>query len=375
MYHYQHLARVVMSVTALLWTTASLGQMRNGEAVAGDLTTEDLIAGVQSRAQRLATSSWRFSEEEGPLEPLGPAVRIREMQVIRSSGGRLRFTNNETVIKKDGKRSSTFDYAWDGSRLTTLMDEPALAPDRRWRGLIAADRGTSGGQLLWRWFIEDATPCADEPLTELLRRGKWVIVGPRDIGGFRAWGLRNAEPLKELEHVTLEVWFIPDHDFVPVEFSADFDPPKGAYQHVRDVEIERQDDMWVMKNARILVVNPLVPRGYAAGNLLVYHLKAFTRSVDPEKSVFSLKFPVGTGAWDDIGKTSFIAGIAVEFTRPDGTHWYAPIDRFPQYKAITDYARGLTPEEWKRTERSRQVEASLVDAPSDAPPPPTTADK
>lgn len=325
------------------------------------LSVDDLIAGAESRGQRLATSWWQISEEEMAFEPLGPVARTRAIEVVYAPEQRLHSMYTEVRADKDGRpRSSSFTSAWDGRRLMTLKDEPWRSSDRRWGGLIAADRGVIVGTFPWRTFTENATLCTDQPLPGLLHRAKWEAIGKRTICGFQAWGLRNAGAIKDLEGASVELWLLPDHDFVLVEFTVDYDSPKGAYQKIRDVEIQLYGDIWVMRKAKFSVVNPLMPHGFAAGNLRSYTLKAFSTRVPADRLGFSLAFPVGTGVFDDIGKTSFIAGKAVEVRLPDGTHGYAPIAEFPEYKAMTDYTSGLTSEQWQQSDRSRTVETLML---------------
>ena len=83
-----------------------------------------------------------------------------------------------------------------------------------------------------------------------MRSAKFDVIGKRMIGGFEAWRLRNVALIRGIEDATVELWLLPDHDFVLVEFSVEYGSPKAAYEQIRDVEIELHDGIWVMGKAK-----------------------------------------------------------------------------------------------------------------------------
>jgi hypothetical protein len=257
----------------------------------------------------------------------------------------------------------TFVEAWNGKELTSMQSSPHAKPERRWGGVITSDRSDVRANLDWRTFMEDATPCSDKPIAQLLGETNWKTLGTKMIGQYRAFGLANIGDLHDAPDYQFEIWVVPDQDFAPVQLAVNHVVGgKLLFEtKMQNVELSKEDNFWVLAKAQVMVVAHYSDSG--KGDLFTYQLNTFHCDVAQPIRAFAITYPVGAGVFDSIGKMSFIAGKVAFTEGGDGTGSYIPLQLFPQYMKRTDFSRGLTEKEWKEMAIARQIDINSLDRP------------
>jgi hypothetical protein len=127
-------------------------------------------------------------------------------------------------------------------------------------------------------------------------------------------------------------------------------------------------DIWAPAGEEISVVNP----NLSGTKEMVYswQIVSLEDNFVPPSGTFSLKFPVGTRAFDDINQRSFIAGKAVVVRAKSNldTLYYAPFENYPDLVQLTDYSAGLSERDWENS-RTYQNVSALSEPPSELTPP------
>lgn len=335
-----------------------------------DLSVSDVCEGIIGRAQRLGNRTSAFREtwygaanmaDKGAIDTSRPILE-RSYQFYRATNG---FRYDRRAMGSNSSPSEKVEIeAWDGKESTSLVEDPQAKPDRRFSGVVAADRNAAPTTVYWRTFVEDTVLTLDLPIDELITRTKWKPLGTKMIGTYRAVGLATIDGIQGLPDFDIQLWVAPEHDFAPVYLMVRSRTGKDVTfaAELKEVKLERRVGVAVLVAGKIETYSfPVDPEG--AKVVFVYTLDQFQSSVPEHIRDFKLKFPVGTGVWDDIAKMSFIAGKVAMIRSADGTHYYVPLQAFPEYVKRTDYSKGLNEEEWTQAAKARQIDINLLEHP------------
>lgn len=363
---------LVMMIFIPLTTLTALAQhsarVPNGvDAPQSPVSVDDIIVGIRARAASMEEIEVSFVETLVLTGEDDGLVWTRPFKVTKS-GDRIKVTRTDPPLIGRAK-GDIRTYTWDTKRMMMLDERPEGSADRRYSGLIAADRGPVPTMYAWRTFIEDAAVGFDETLAEVLDRAEWESLGEKAIAGYRALGIVNRTEIDEWPDRRFEIWVAPEHGFVALELllvtrirGAEDDGVFSA-QRYRSADLQQMDGMWVATRGSFSMAVPPEVRGAddprGPPKTFEFELGSFSRSLADEDPVFSIKYPVGARVADDISKASFVAGKVAVVPDEKGEHRMVPLREYPQYQELTDYSRGVSDDEFYATPYGQQVAAAL----------------
>jgi hypothetical protein len=314
-------------------------------------TLQELKDGLARRARTYADGHFKFTMRT--FNTNAPERLIRDLTFdLYKSGPKVRF---DRVERTAGAKPGTDRAAWDGQRRTGYHESPTSLPVQRYSGTILGEADDFVRRQEYRAVTHDEEPMRNQPLAEIVNAGTWQVIGTKRIGPYAAWGMRNDGKVGGY-FVDVELWVCPEHGFAPVEITEKIHYRSGKLAgttRLTEVELTQRGDRWVSRKARVVT---LPAKQGSVEQVNEFELTEYSPTV-PEGADFVVKFPVGTGVLDVARpeKRFFVAGKCV-VVREAGK-WGRAFDLklFPEYVALTDYATGLTDEEYRSTSWARQV--------------------
>lgn len=322
------------------------------------LSLQDLIDGVSARSQDLSIAHFKLKMKCIDCQsPDGPPVLDWSYDLWKS--GEKAACDIQIQKTKAAPGPRTERSRWDGRRGTGYVEIPQASPDRRFSGTVLSRPNSLLSTFGLAVITHEQAFSARMSIPDLLRQGQWEIIGARDIGGYRAWGVRQTSwdddvkfsksKIKGKSDGLYEVWLAPENGFAPLEITERWADSNQPLEQMQDVTLSKQDGVWIVSKATLLYAK----EGGRWSSKFLYEVTEFSRQL-PAGASFTIKFPVGTGVLDDTTHTSFIAGKVVSVMDPksDVMH-FESIDDYPEYKAMTDYSRGITEVEWLQCPASK----------------------
>lgn len=310
--HYWH--RIVYAGVVMLMVVIPNGHAANPPKEK-PLTLGDILEGIRTRRARLDGYSATLWIKNYHRQINGrwqaPMVPTPLRWQVKRSGHRVR-------VARDMGEKRSYDFAWNGARLTTLLTDNNLPEAQRFSGTIQSKPHRGSFQAcefltpLEEWIFD-----YDQPLSELTNAGKWRLVGTEVIAGRNSWHIQGSAVGNRL-HPTLDVWVDASEDFVPVRFLVTATLQQKVFQEgLDDVQTANVNGTWVIRHAQGWVKNPMT----IPGQIQIYDYDIADVRVGQtfKDDTFAIQFPPGTMVWDDIAKVgSKVRDLRVSWTP---AHW------------------------------------------------------
>jgi hypothetical protein len=290
------------------------------------LTVEELKAGIIMRQNLINRVQCDFSysyirldkpieEFMEPIEQYNPFIAHKFSTLWMDDNIRVKLSD---LNIDNGEVSRIERFAWNGVKFTGYA-EILRSLNSRLSGYVSNYPKSILRLGFWRTPLEQQVFDLDKPLAEVLNLADWKVSGPEPIGESSAWCIESIG-LHE-GHWRLKVWIDPEKDFAPVqmELRIEIDGKHDVIEKMTNVKLEKEDDVWVIKEAYVFLENPYLREGirYNVKHFIAHHYRL---NVEVKDDDFVMEFPRGTWVYDEIAEMGYIAGEGAWITHPDGKH-------------------------------------------------------
>lgn len=274
-----------------------------------ELSIEDIQAGIKLRQKKLNSVHVKFRYEvfNDTAEGNTPTflgmhlVRAKEYDLKRLDEKKKVVERRESVITGEINRIER--YAWDGKKSTGYAEIPNK-PELRRSGTVLSEEGHIFETVYWQTPLEQETFDLRCSLAETFDKSSWTLVKTEMIDGYDTYliesnGIRFANS-------KLQAWIAPAKDFAPVRMilTIKLKDDKGFIEEMRDVHLEKKDDIWVITDATLVFEDQIRGRKFATR----FIAKEYDVGVDLTSENFNIDFPHGTLVYDDILEVGYIVG-------------------------------------------------------------------
>ena len=235
---------------------------------------------------------------------------------VKRAGGKIR-------VLRPFANGTSYEFAWNGNRFTALKSDPKAREDDRYGGMILAEPASGATKALYfGTAIEQDVFDFDEPLSELLGKGKWRVVGEEQVGDSRCIRL-SGDGFNPATKFVVSAWVDPFRDFAPLKFVVEIHlHGKTIVSTMDDVKLDDSAGLWTISSATMRVFNPIVNESRT-------HLSEVTITnpvvgAEFPDDTFEIRFPVGASIWDDVAKVGRVVGKGRMAMGPDGLARFIP---------------------------------------------------